>query len=324
MSLGAKAVLSIMVFSLIVLFLASLLVGALGIGVPGELASTVIRLRLLRGLLAISVGGLLGLAGLLTQYSVSNLLATPDILGVLQGAFTASIIVAIVYRGSPPLGAPVLAGFLGGLAAYALTTLLASRLGFTGSGLVLAGIAVASMLAGASTLLTFLAQVLAGLNASLLLLGTFAYATETRVLIAYATLLASVIVTALSARGLDALSYGDEAAASMGFSPRRVRLVATGVAALASSVTVYAAGIVYFVSLMAPNAARLLLGGHPSRTIPGSILVGALIALGADIATRLIGLATGGGEIPSGLVTTIIGGAFLAYILLKIGVGEAP
>jgi iron complex transport system permease protein len=312
---------AVLVFSLGILLLAGLVIGPLGFSPPRELARTVLELRLARTLLAVLVGSVLGLSGLLIQYSVSNPLASPDILGVLQGAYVASMLVVIVYHGSPPLGASLASGFLGGLAAYGLSILIASRTGFTRTGLVLAGIAVASMLAGASSLLTVLAEALAGVSAALMLLGTFAYATWDSVTVSFVGLVLGLAASLALARGLDALSYGDEIAADLGYRPGTVRLAASGVAALLSAVSVYAVGIVYFVALMAPNAARLLVGGHPSRAIPATLLIGALIGLGADVASRLIALAAGTGEVPGGLLTTIVGGAFLAYMVIRSGAG---
>ena len=311
----------ILVFSLLGLLVLSLFLGSLGASPPTGLRGLVLRIRLMRALLAVGIGGVLGIAGLFTQYAVSNPLASPDILGVLQGAYVASMLVVILYHGSPPLGLPLVAGVVGGLLAYLASVALAARIGLTRTGLVLAGIAVASLLAGLSSLLTLLAEALAGISAALLLLGTFAYATWDSVLLSLLGLVVGTIIALFLSRGLDALSYGDDVAASLGYSPGFVRLVATATAAALSAVSVYAAGIIYFVSLIAPNAARLLVGGHPARSIPATILLGAIISLGADIVARSISIALHMGEVPGGLVTAITGGVFLAYLLIRMEAG---
>ncbi|HID01554.1 MAG TPA: iron ABC transporter permease, partial [Piscirickettsiaceae bacterium] len=149
------------------------------------------------------------------------------------------------------------------------------------------------------------------------LLGSFAYATPSTVYTASAAAGAGLVAGLVLSRGLDAVSYGDEAAAAMGYSPSRVRLAASLASAALTSVCVYAAGIVGFVGLVAPNAARLLVGGHPRASLPASLLLGGGTALAADLAGRLAALALGLGEVPAGLVTSSVGGLFLAYMLLR-------
>jgi len=305
--------------AILLLFLASLAVGPAGLRNPlePEYWDLVLRLRLLRSLLALGVGAALGAAGSFIQYSVSNPLASPSILGVAPGALAASVLVVLAWGGSPPLGAPLLAGTLGGLAAYLASAGIAARLGFTRVGLVLAGVAVSSTLSGLSSLLLLLAEARLRIPASLTLLGSFAYATPSTVYTASAAAGAGLVAGLVLSRGLDAVSYGDEAAAAMGYSPSRVRLAASLASAALTSVCVYAAGIVGFVGLVAPNAARLLVGGHPRASLPASLLLGGGTALAADLAGRLAALALGLGEVPAGLVTSSVGGLFLAYMLLR-------
>ncbi|KSW12087.1 hypothetical protein CF15_04750 [Pyrodictium occultum] len=310
--------------ALALLFLASLSVGPAGVYNPLDPGGwgLILRLRLLRSLLALGVGAALGAAGALMQYSVSNPLASPSILGVSPGALLASVLVLLAWDGAPLPGLPLLAGTLGGFAAYLASAGLAARLGFTRAGLVLAGLAVSSLLSGLSSMLVMLAEARLGMPAAMVLLGSFAYAVPGDVYTALGAAAAAALLGAALARGLDAVSYGDEAAAAMGYSPARVRLAASLAAAALTSVCVYAAGLIGFVGLVAPNAARLLAGGHPSRSIPGSLLLGAATALSADLAGRLLALAMGLGEVPAGLITSSVGGAFLAYMLLRGGLEE--
>jgi iron complex transport system permease protein len=317
--LGIKLTVAVLLTAFLLLMVLSILIGPLGFHPGTSIGSLVIKHRVMRTLLALSTGGVLALAGMLVQYSVSNPLASPDLLGVLQGAYAGSMLAVIAYRGSPPFGLPLTAGFVGGLLAYALTMMLASRIGFSRAGVVLAGITVASLFSGVSAFIALLAEAYAGVNAAIFLVGTFAYATQESVAVAFAGLALGVIASSLIARGLDMLSYGDEVALAAGYNPAIVRIVATSTAALLSAVSVYASGIVYFVALVAPNAARILVGGHPKRSLPVTLLLGSLIGVGADVVSRVVALTTRLGEVPGGLVTAITGSIFLAYMLVRMG-----
>jgi len=302
------------------LTLANIVWGPAGLLGSLEEADVILRIRLWRALTAVSVGAMLGLAGYLMQYSVSNELASPDILGVLPGANAAAVAVTLAFNGSPPLGLTLAAGFAGGMMAYAASIALAARLGLTRAGVVLAGIAVAGVASGVSAVLTLIAEAKLGVNAALILLGSFAYSTRVDALVSAATLVASTLAALALVKGLDLISYGDDVAEAAGYNPRITRALACSLAALLSSASVYAAGIVGFVSLIAPNIARLIAGGHPAASFIPSMLVGSLIAIAADTFGKL-GVTVGVGEIPAGLVTTMFGGLFLAYMLLKTSMG---
>jgi iron complex transport system permease protein len=308
--------------ALLALSLLALVWGPAGVlGGGGLDARLILKLRFSRLLAAVSVGGLLALAGYHLQYAVSNELAAPDILGILQGANAGAMAAILAYNGAPPIFAPLLAGFAGALLAYLASVALAARMGLTKLSLVLAGIAVTGALGGLSAVLTLLAEAKAGLSAALVLLGSFSFATPVEAVAASVALAVLVGASVPLVRGLDLLSYGDEVAEAAGYNPRLVRLASTAIAAAASSVAVYVAGMVGFVSLIAPNIARLLAGGHPASSFTPSILTGALIALSADQLSRLAAL-TPLGEMPAGLITTGVGGVFLAYLLASRRAGQ--
>ncbi|ABM80044.1 iron ABC transporter permease [Hyperthermus butylicus] len=300
------------------LILASLAVGPAGLVNPLDPGSQLIaRLRLMRTLLAVGVGTALGLSGTLVQYSVANPLASPSILGVSAGALAAASAAYIVYRGSPPPAAPLAAAVMGGLAAYALTLAIASRAGLTRVSMVLAGIAVSSSLAGIASMLVIYINARYHVASALLLMGSFAYAVEEKVLVAAVAALVAAATALILANPLDALSYGDETALSLGYSPAKIRLAATAAAVAATAATVYAAGLIGFADLVAANIARSIAGSHPSRSAPASALIGAEIALAADIAGRLAATTIRLGEIPAGLLTSTVGGLFLAFLVAR-------
>ena len=296
------------------LMILGVLVGSTGVGFP---SGGVLDLRLARSVAAACVGGLLGLSGALIQYSVANPLADPGLLGLPQGAL-ALVAAAMIAAGSPlDAGARLLLGSLGALAAYAATIGLSARLGLTGAGLVVAGIAVGSAATGLGMALLLVAENLYGLPGYAVLLGSFAYTSPGDAVLAAAALAAASAAALPLSRGLDALSYGDLEALSMGYSPRLVRAAATLTAAAAVAASIQVAGLVGFIGLIAPNAARMLYGSHPSRALPASILLGASVALAADLASRLASLLLSVGELPAGTATSLAGGVFLAYLLAR-------
>ena len=304
--------------ALLALFAASLTLGPAGPRLPPPLGplDIVTRLRLYRAVLAASTGALLGLAGAMIQYATGNPLAAPSILGLPQGALAAAAAAVIIVGGAPV--APVLAAAtLGALAAYAASLALAARGGLTGPGLVVAGVAVSSAATGLAGLLLYVSQARTGVFTPQLLLGTYAYATRGDALLSLSATLVIAAATLPLYRGLDLLSYGDTVAASTGAPPGRIRALAATAAAAAVAVTIDTAGLVGFIGLIAPNAARSLYGGHPRAAVPGSLLLGATVSLGADVATRLLAPLLGLGELPAATATSLFGGFFLAYLVAR-------
>jgi len=114
------------------------------------------------------------------------------------------------------------------------------------------------------------------------------------------------------AASLNAMTVGDETAATLGFSVTRFRLTVFVVGALITGVMVAFSGIIGFVGLMAPHIARLLVGGDYTRVLPASILLGAIFLLWADIIARTVMAPE---DMPVGIVTGLIGGAFFVWLL---------
>lgn len=300
------------------LFLSSLAVGPAGLRAPPPLGplDEVGLLRLYRTALAASTGALLGLAGALVQYATANPLAAPSLLGLPQGALAAAAAAVLLYP-SAPLAPVLAAATVGALAAYAAAVALAARGGLTGPGLLVAGVAVSSAATGLAGLLLYVAQSRSGVFTPQLLLGTYAYATAGDAAEASLAAVALAAAALPLLRRLDLLSYGDAVAATTGAEPARVRLAAATLAAAAVAATITSAGIVGFVGLIAPNAARRLLGARPAAAVLGSALLGAAVSLSADLGARLASPLLGLGELPAATATSIMGGVFLAYLVSR-------
>jgi iron complex transport system permease protein len=113
-------------------------------------------------------------------------------------------------------------------------------------------------------------------------------------------------------RSLDALTFGEETAASLGLRLARFRGLVVLAASLATAAAVAAAGVIGFVGLIAPHGARLLVGARHAVAIPASALLGALLLVVADDLARTV---VAPAELPVGVLTALLGGPFFLYLL---------
>lgn len=130
-------------------------------------------------------------------------------------------------------------------------------------------------------------------------------------------LLACGLWLTVKAADLNAMTVGDETAATLGIPVARFRLLVFVVGALITGVMVAFSGIIGFVGLMVPHVVRLLVGGDYRRVLPGSALVGAVFLLWADIIARTIMAPE---DMPIGIVTGLVGGLFFIWLLSGRGV----
>lgn len=297
-----------------VLAAASLLVGASGFGVPDPVILWEVRAP--RTVLAVLVGGGLGLAGAVMQGLMRNRLADPGLLGVTGGASLGAVLA--YYWGlaaALPLALP-LGGLAGALAAAALVFALAARAG-TGAALILAGIAVAAIASAAVAMaLSFAPNPFALAEITIWLLGSLEdRAWRDAALAAPVVLAGTALLLPLGPR-LDALALGETTAASLGVSvASTMRLAALG-AALAVGGGTAVAGGVGFVGLIVPNLVRFGAGERPSTLLWPSALAGAALVLAADIAVRLVPLQQ---ELRLGVLTALIGAPLLLHLALRHG-----
>ncbi len=293
--------------------LLSLLVGTSGFGVP--LPVIFWQLRLPRTLLAVLVGGGLGISGAALQGALRNPLADPGLLGISGTAALGAVIA--FYWGLAARFAPALplAGLLGaGLGAGAL--LLFAGRAPTGLALILAGIGLS---AAAAALLAFAlalapnAYALAELT--FWLLGGVADRTLTDCALAAPPILLGLLVLLRLGPSLDALTLGEETASTLGTPvSSTLRRVALGTA-LAAGAAAALAGGVGFVGLIAPNLLRRWLGERPGALLLPSSILGAALLLASDVLVRLSVLVLPlHAEPPLGVLTALIGAPFLVVI----------
>ena len=279
------------------LALASLLTGPAGAGPraglqalwtgEGPLGIVLREIRAPRTVLAIMVGASLGLSGAALQGYLRNPLAEPGLIGISASAALGAVIAIQAGVSALALGVPfaALGGALGGVAL--ILGLAGRRAG--GLGLILGGIAV-SALAGALTalVLNLSPNPFAAYDIMFWTMGSLADRSWGHVLTAAPLMLAGWLALARTGRDLDALSLGEEAAASMGVNLPRLRLAVVLGSAAAVGAATAVAGAIGFVGLVVPHLLRGAVGAMPSRLLPAAGLGGAALVLAADVAVRMI------------------------------------
>ncbi|MFF2750420.1 Fe(3+)-hydroxamate ABC transporter permease FhuB [Kitasatospora sp. NPDC058048] len=266
------------------------------------------KFRLGRIVAGLAAGAALGLAGCLTQTLARNRLATPELLGVNDGA-TAAVLISASTAGT--FGA-WWAGPLGALIAVLVVTLASGGLGARGYRILVVGLAMSALasaviqVAMARRSLNSAGSLYIWTNGSL---NGRDLAVATPVLIGLAAL---VPIALAVARRLAVLRFDDSVASALGVDPGRVRLACLLLAVALAGLAVGVCGPVGFVALAAPVIAGRLAG--PARVpVLGSALTGALLVVLADTLGRVL---FAGVEIPVGIVTTVLGGPFLLWVLL--------
>ena len=303
---------------------------ALWADLHSEQAGLVIgQIRAPRTLGAMLAGGLLGLAGALAQGVFRNPLADPYLLGSAAGA---ALGVVLVLAGAAFAGAQISlatvawleragltgAAFIGAVTGVALTLLLARGALHT-LRLLLAGVVVTVLLGAVSDLVTVASpDALRGKQA--FLLGSTGYLDWPALGLMTAGLAAALGLALRRARVLDALTLGEDSAASLGLDVPRERLALVLLMAAATALAVSQAGLVAFVGLVAPHLVRRHAPGTHRWLLAASAAMGAALLLVADVLARAL---IAPQELPVGVVTAVVGGVYLFALLRRRGLGPA-
>ena len=306
------------------LFLLSLSVGPAGFGrlweTTGPMPLILWEIRLPRAVLALLIGGALGLSGAAMQGYLRNPMAEPGILGV-SGMAALGAVISIHFGLSTlwPLALP-LAALMGAVVGVALILTLAGPRGGSVT-LILAGIAI-SALAGAFTslVLNLAPNPWAANEIVFWMMGSLADRSWLHVSLAAPFIILGAVVLLLQGKALDALTLGEDAAESLGLSLGRVRIwLVLGTAAVVGA-GVAVAGSVGFVGLVVPHLLRPFVSGRPSSLLPAAALGGAALILAADVAVRVI-LPTG--DLKLGVLTALVGAPLFLHLIWKMRRGLA-
>ncbi len=282
----------------------------------------VMELRLPQTAVAVGVGAALGLAGALTQTLARNPLASPDILGITEGAAFGAVFV-IVASGAGGYGGGLVAGRLqelglplaafGGAIATALALYAFSwRRGLDMQRLVLVGIGLGAALSAGTSYLLVNARIQDAASAQVWLSGSLTARGWEHARPVLVTLAVLGPVALLLVRSLNTMLLGDDAARGLGV---RLQLTQLGVLVVAvglASVSVAAVGPLEFVAFVVPQVALRLTGGSRPPVL-ASMVAGAVLVVGADLVTRSVLPFA----LPAGIVTAAIGAPYLIWLLVR-------
>ena len=294
---------------------------------PQNAALILAELRLPRAVLAITIGAGLGAAGAAMQGYLRNPLADPGLFGIAPmaalGAVASFWLAPLVPSAFAAWSLPVLALAGAGLGMGSLALIAGRTASGAGGGIALftlAGLMIAS-LAGALTALAItlapnpfaLSEIVLWLN------GALTDRSWREVAIAAPLVAAGVAVLGLTARSLDALTLGDEAARSLGLDPARLLVLLVVGVGLTVGAGVAVAGIIGFVGLVVPHLVRPLTDRLPSSLIVPSALAGACLVLAADSVVRILPLVA---ELRLGIALSLIGAPFFLWLLVRMRRGQ--
>ena len=287
--------------------LGSLLTG----GTLSEAERTILldlRLPRIRG--ALLVGGMLSSAGCAAQNLFRNDLASPHVLGCVNAAALGAVAALLLGAGTWIMCLCAL-----GMTLLALGILLLPgwRSNWEGSSIILAGVAVNACCAALSSGALYLAD--ERLNTLVFwLLGGFWRMGWHELLLLAPVAVAGWTILYRMAPEMDMLLLGDRGALMSGVDLKKVKTTALAVIALLTAAAVSCCGVIGFVGLAVPHIVRLTGSGSFKRLLPLTVVAGALLLLTADLAGRL---SMPHREIPVGIITSLAGGPFFFYLLLR-------
>ena len=287
------------------------LLGALlGQPVPENVQTVLFKVRGPRVLAALLVGAALAAAGTAYQGMFRNPLVSPDLLGVATGAALGAVLGIFLSRDVWTIQA---FAFAGGLAAVALVYWIGSAVPRHDPllALVLTGIVIGTLLGSGIALLKYLADPYNQLPAiTYWLLGSLASVNPGDLGVVALFALAGLAPMLLLRWRMNLLALPDDEARALGVDTKRLRAVVIAAATLMTAAAVAVSGIIGWIGLIIPHAARLLIGPDFGRLLPLSMLLGAAFLLAVDTACRTIAAI----EVPPGVLTAMLGTPFFLWL----------
>lgn len=289
---------------------AEVIQAALGKG-NGVNAQVIWNIRLPRTLVGGLVGMNLAIAGAILQSVMRNPLADPHIIGISSGAGLAGVMILILFPHMEYLVTP--AAFAGAMGASIMVYLLAWKGGIRPVRIILAGVAVSAFLgAGISALMVFFSDRVHG--ALMWMVGGLSARSWPHFYIIMPYSIVGGLLAFWYVQKLNVLSLGDDVARSLGLNVENTRLTTTAIAALLAASAVSVSGLLGFVGLIVPHAARLLVGSDYRFLLPASALLGMGTVVLCDTVARTLFAPV---ELPVGIIMAAVGAPFFLYLLRR-------
>lgn len=276
-------------------------------------------LRMPRVALAVVAGAALGLAGLLLQRIVRNPIASPSVLGVVDGSAVGVVLFLWIWSSEAnaltvSINWLPLAATLGAASFAGAVVLLAGRDVTQPARLILYGIALAALAKALVVVVIILGPVYRASTALIWLAGSVHAAHWQDVAILASVLVASGAALAAMIRPMDQLVLDDRSAEATGLSLQASKAALLALSVVLTAGAVSFAGGIAFVGLIAPNIARALVGLRAAHLLVATPVIGASLVLGADIIARVIAYPL---ELPTGAVTALIGAPYFLLLLMR-------
>lgn len=277
-----------------------------------------LNIRLPRVLLAVQVGGALATAGVIMQGLFRNPMADPGLLGVSSGS-ALMVGVAIIFPVSLPaaflLYEQMIFAVVGSLVVCAVIFLISLRHQHGGMiQLLLAGIAINALCGAAIGILSYVGDEQQLRQLTLWMMGSLGQAQWPTLLVAASFALPAMIATAWLATTLNLLQLGDEEAHYLGVNVKRKRQLLLLLSSLLVGAAVSVSGVIGFIGLVIPHLIRMTIGADHRWLLPCSTLAGACLLLVADTLARTL---VQPAEMPVGLLTSLIGGPYFLWLILR-------
>jgi iron complex transport system permease protein len=284
-------------------------------GGGSDVSQVIVReIRLPRTLLALAIGGILGLSGASLQGLLRNPLASPSLFGAPQSAaFGAVLVIALGFADVRSYALPVAAIIAAFGSVFVLLSIAGRNAGLLI--LILSGLAISSFAGAATALVMNLSSnPFAVLEIAFWLLGSLEDRSFQHVMLALPFIIAGAAMLLSQRHAFRALSLGEETAQSLGVDVGRLRLLVISGVALGVGGAVAVTGTIGFIGLVAPHLMRPVIGHDPGRLLIPSALAGSALLLAADIAVRIIPSTS---DVKVGVLTSIIGVPFFLYLIMR-------
>lgn len=308
-------------FSIVVFFI-SIMNGAVKIS-PTEIVNAILfeeatvnyqiiwNVRLPRTIVASLVGTCLALSGCILQGVMRNPLAGPNIIGVSSGAGLMTLVILIIfpeYYFLAPLGA-----FSGALLATLFIYFLAWKEGVATNRLILAGVAVSSLLgAGNNAIMTFYPDKVSGVIG--FMVGGLSATNWKHVNMIFPYAIVGIILLLFILNKLNILMLGDEVATGLGLNVEVTRFFFIIISSLLAGAAVSVVGLLGFVGLIVPHITRLFVGSDYRYLLPTTIFTGSAVVVLCDTLARILFAPV---EIPVGIIMSALGAPFFLYLLRR-------
>ena len=274
----------------------------------------VLHIRLPRACAAILAGGALALAGACSQGLFKNPLASPDILGISAGSSFAAVIAIVTGISATAIGWLPLFTTIGALTSALLVYMLAATSHQQGLFIILAGLAVSSLLGGFTMGVLLTAQQYEISEFVFWTMGGLDSRVWQQLLWPTPIIVIAAIVLLRHGQVLNLLALGEQNAHGMGVNVRRSRFTLLVLTTVLTAMAIAVAGPIGFIGLIVPHLVRLILGPDNRRLLPFSAIFGALFLLLCDLLARTV---IAPNELKTGIITAVIGGIYFIALLIR-------